>query len=180
VESRRRQEYRYSYYETLTITPANAAEHVRYAKMSGMRCMEVYYVAFAKSAGHFPWRSEYPGAMHDLRGVVGQIELAGITPGIHIHYNKATKDDEYVTPRPDQRLNMRETFTLAAAVDATATEIPVESNPRLCTLDDQRRILKIQNELIAYKSFTTRPPYRFLGCERGALNTHSKAYEIGS
>lgn len=180
VESRRRQEYRYSYYETSTITPANADEHVRYAKMSGMRCMEVYYVAFAKSAGYFPWRPEYAREMRDLQDVVSRIKSADMIPGIHIHYNKATKDDAYVTPRPDPRLNVRETFTLAAAIDAAVTEIPVESNPRLCTMDNERRILKIQNELITYKSFTTRPPYRFLGCERGALNTRPAAYEIGS
>ena len=180
VESRRRQEYRYSYYETSTITPANTEEHLRYAKMSGMRCMEIYYTAFAKSAGHFPWRPEYPGEMRDLRDVVGRIESAGIIPGIHIHYNKANKEDAYVTPRPDQRLNIRERFTLAAAIDGSATEIPIESNPRLCTLDDERRILKIQNELITYKSFTTRPPYRFLGCERGALNTRPNSYEVAA
>jgi hypothetical protein len=180
VESRRRQEYRYSYYETSTIEPANADEHIRYAKMAGLRCMDVYYVAFAKTVGHFPWRPEYPGQMRDLKGVVGRIQSAGMIPGIHIHYNKAHREDEYVTPRPDQRLNVRETFTLAASIDAKATEITVESNPRLCTLDDERRILKIQNELITYKSFSTRSPYRFLGCERGALNTRSAAYEIGS
>lgn len=180
VASRRRQEYRYSYYETTTITPANVDEHIRYAKMAGLRCMDVYYVAFAKTVGHFPWRPEYPGQMRDLRGVVSKIESAGMIPGIHIHYNKAHREDEYVTPRPDQRLNVRETFTLTASIDAWATEIPVESNPRLCTLDDERRILKIQNELVTYKSFTTHPPYRFLDCERGALNSRPEPHEIST
>lgn len=180
VESRRREEYKYSYYETTTITPANVDEHLSYAKMAGLRCVDVYYVAFAKTVGHFPWREEYPGRMQDLRGVVSRIEAAGMIPGIHIHYNKAHREDEYVTPHPDQRLNVRETFTLAASIDAAATEIAVESNPRLCTLDDERRILKIQNELVTYKSFTTRPPYRFLGCERGALGSRPQPHEISS
>ena len=38
-------------------------------------------------------------------------------------------------------------------------------------MDKERRILKIQNELVFYESLSSTPPYQFLNCTRGALNT---------
>jgi len=180
VKSRRSREYSYSYYETLNITPDNAHRHIQYAKLCGFRALDIYYLAFCSSAGHFPWRQEYPRGMEDLKKVVGQVSEAGITPGVHIHYNKAHKEDGYVTPKPDPRLNLSESFTLSENVDATTAVIPIEENPRLCTLDDARRILRIQNELVTYERYTTTPPYRFENCQRGALGTQAAAHEASS
>jgi hypothetical protein len=180
VESRRGKEYGSSYYEVLPITPQNVDRHVKYAKMCGFRTMDVNYLSFAKTAGHFPWRPEYPRGMPDLQNVVAKISAAGITPGIHIHYNKAHKEDAYVTPTPDPRLNLRQSFTLAEAIDATATVISIEENPRLCTMDDDRRILRIQNELIIYERYTENPPYRFEKCQRGALGTQAAPHHVTS
>lgn len=180
VKSRRTLEYGYSYYEASAITPQDAARHIRYAKQCGLRAMDVYYLAFARSAGHFPWRPEYPRGMDDLKAVVAEIKAAGILPGVHIHYNKTHKQDAYVTPQPDPRLNLVENFTLSESIDDAVTTIPVEENPRLCTLDDERRVLKIQNELVSYERYTTRPPYRFENCKRGALSTQASGHELGS
>jgi hypothetical protein len=180
VKSRRSQEYGYSYYEASTIAPEDAARHIQYAMQCGFRAMDVYYLAFASRAGHFPWRPEYPHGMDDLKTVVAQIKNAGILPGIHIHYNKTHKQDAYVTPKPDPRLNLVESFSLAESINASATVIPVEENPRLCTLDDERRILKIQNELVTYERYTSSPPYRFEGCKRGALGTQAFSHEMSS
>lgn len=180
VESRRSKEYGYSYYETSGITPQDADRHIRYATLCGLRAMDIYYLAFAQSSGHFPWRPEYPKGMQDLKGVVNRVRNAGILPGIHIHYNKTHKQDAYVTPIPDPRLNLSESLTLSTSIDPATTEIPVEENPRLCTLDNERRILKIQNELVTYERYTSTPPFRFEGCRRGALGTHAAAHEGSS
>jgi hypothetical protein len=180
VKSRRSREYGYSYYEASTITPQDAARHIQYAKQCGVRAMDVSYLAFASSAGHFPWRPEYPNGMGDLKKVIAQIKDAGILPGIHIHYNKAHKQDAYVTPKPDPRLNLVESFSLAENIDEAATVIPVEENPRRCTLDDERRILRIQNELITYERYTTAPPYQFENCKRGVLGTQASSHEVSS
>ena len=180
VQSRRCKEYGYSYYETSNITPQDADRHIRYATLCGLRAMDIYYVAFAQSAGHFPWRPEYPRGMEDLKDVVGRVRKAGILPGVHIHYNKTHKQDAYVTPIPDPRLNLSESLTLSRSIDATATEVPVEEDPRLCTLDDERRILKIQNELVTYERYTSTRPFRFENCRRGALGTQAAAHEVSS
>jgi hypothetical protein len=180
AESRRRQEYKYSYYEMLEGTPQTIDRHIGFAKMAGFRAMDVYYRAFAKTSGHFPWRPEYPNGMEDVKAVVQKISQASIVPGLHIHYNKADKEDAYVTPRPDPRLNLTLDFTLGLALDASSSVITILEDPRRCTLDDGRRILKIENELIAYERFTKTAPYQFLNCQRGFLGSQPSSYAVGS
>jgi hypothetical protein len=179
VESRRRKEYKYSYYEVLQMTPQNADRHIQFAKIGGFRAMQIYYRAFSRACGHFDWRPEYSRGMEDLRGIIAKINMAGMIPGCHIHYNKVEKTDSYVTPVPDPRLNLSHIFTLSSPVDTVSTTITVEENPRLCTLDDGRRFLRIATELIEYDSFTTTPPYQFQGCKRAALGTHAGSYKPG-
>ena len=171
VESRRSKEYRNSYYELRNVTPGNIDEHIEFAKLGGFQQMVIYYPDFATSMGHFPWRPEYPNGMQDLQEITGKIRDAGMIPGFHIHYSKAMKNDSYVSPVPDNRLNLRKFFTLAKDLNKGDTTIAVENNPHGITLEDNRRFLKIGTELVTYESYTTEPPFRFLNCERGALDT---------
>ncbi|MCD4711165.1 MAG: alpha/beta hydrolase fold domain-containing protein [Bacteroidales bacterium] len=178
VKSRWSEEYRWSYYETRNVTPQNIDEHIAYAKLGGFRTMVIYYHDFAKM-GHFPWRPQFPNGMADLKAITDKIKEAGIIPGFHIHYSKAQKDDLYVSPKPDNRLNLRRIFTLAAPLDEKSTTITVEESPEGCTMEDNRRFLKIGYELITYETYTTTPPYQFSGCKRGELNTLPESREAG-
>jgi hypothetical protein len=180
VASRRSQECRLSYYELLKGGPKDIDRNIEYARQAGFRSVQIYHMTFAKTAGHFPWSDQYPNGMEDLKGVVRKISDAGMIPGVHMHYNKSHKKDAYVTPKPDPRLNLTRSFTLTAPIDATATSIPVAENPRRCTLDDERRLLRIQNEIISYEKYSTVLPYQFTGCQRGALGTHAEAHEEAS
>ncbi len=178
VKSRRREEYKWSYYETRNVTTQNIDEHIAFAKQGGFRTIVIYYHDFSKM-GHFPWRSKFPNGMADLKLITDKIKKAGIIPGFHIHYSKAQKDDLYVSPKPDPRLNLRRIFTLAAPLDKEATTITVEESPEGCTMEEKRRFLKIGYELITYKDYTTTPPYQFTGCKRGELNTLPENREAG-
>ena len=179
VESRRSEAYKYSYYELRNVTPQNIDEHIAYAKQGGFRTMVIYYPDFAKSMGHFPWRPDYPNGMADLQTITRKINEAGMIPGFHIHYSKAAKDDPYVSPVPDARLNLVRIFTLADSIDGRSTTIKVEENPEGCTMEDGRRFLKLGNELVTYQKFTTTPPYQFSGCRRGELGSKIKQLEKG-
>lgn len=179
VESRRKKEYQYSYYETWDITPQNVDEHIAYAKKGGFRAIQIVWTAFASTIGTFPWRPEYPNGMKDLQQVIRKINDAGMIAGAHFWYNKAMKKDLYVSPVPDYRLNLSRTFSLAAALDKVSTTVMVEESPEGITLDNERRILKIGDELIEYAGFTSERPYRFTGCTRGVLNTVSSEYRQG-
>ena len=55
----------------------------------------------------------------------------------------------------------------------------VQENPAGCTRDEGRRVLKAGKELITYRSYTTEPPFRFTGCERGHLGTAPAANRAG-
>lgn len=180
VESRRAKEYRQSYYELITAKPEEIGKHIAFARTAGLRAMDVYYRIFSKTAGHFDWRPEFPNGLTDVKRMVDRIAGAGIVPGIHIHFNKADKTDAYVTPRPDPRLSVVVNFILKNALDSTSDTITVEENPRQCTLDEARRILKLQDELISYENYTVEPPYRFMGCRRGILGTHASSYPAGA
>ncbi len=179
VESRRSEEYKNSYYELRDVTVQNIDEHIAFAKQGGFRQMVIYYPDFAVSMGHFTWRPEYPNGMDDLKEITRKIEEAGMIPGFHIHYCKAQKNDAYVTPVPDPRLNLRQVFTLREDLKKGHDLITVEENPAGITLEEGRRLLKIGRELIAYENYTTTPPYQFLNCQRGALNTTPVGREAG-
>lgn len=179
VASRRSQQYKYSYLELKNVTTQNIDEYISYARKAGFRAIQILWSDFAKTMGHLPWRPEYPNGIEDLKTIVSKVKKAGIVPGIHIHYNKAYKDDRYVSPVPDHRLNLRSIFTLARLLDKNSTTITVEENPHNSTLDEGRRILRIGNELIEYENFTTELPYQFTGCNRAALNTTASFYTTG-
>jgi hypothetical protein len=179
VESRRDPAYKYSYYELRNVTPQNIDEHIAFARLGGFRIMVICYTDFATSMGHFPWSPDYPNGMTDLQTVTRKIKEAGMIPGFHIHYSKASKNDLYVTPVPDPRLNLVRIFTLAGSIDARSNVIPVEENPEGCTLEKERRFLKLGNELVTYEEYTTMPPYQFTGCKRGALSTKTFDFEKG-
>ncbi len=179
VKSRRAPEYKNSYYEMRNVTPENIDEHISYAKKAGFRQMVVYYASFARTCGHFPWKSTYPNGMEDLRMVTDKIRAAGMIVGAHIHYNKAYKNDAYVSPVPDPRLNLRRYFTLAKNLSKKDNVIWVEENPSGCTLEEGRRFLKIGNELVTYENYSTTYPYRFMGIRRGALGSEIVKREKG-
>lgn len=180
VESRRSKEYLYSYYELRDVTTRNIDEHIAYAKQGGFKAMVVYYVDFARSCGHFPWRKEYPNGMKDLQEITRKIQEAGMIRGIHIHYSKAGRDDPYLTPVPDSRFNRIRTFTLSEAVSPSDTILTVEENPEGSLMEDGRRLLQIGQELITYTAFTTEPPYRFSGCMRGVSGSEAVGYATGT
>lgn len=180
VESRRREESKYSYYQAMSMKPTDIERQVHFAKMGGFRLMSVYCMSFSETVGHFPWRKEYSRGMEDLKDAIAKISDAGIIPGLHILYTMANEMDPYVSGEPDPRLNLFHSFTLAESVDAAVTSIPVEESPRLCTMAEGKRIIRIQNELISYKRYSTKPPYQFEGCERGVLSTKVASHERSS
>lgn len=171
--------YKYSYL-WVSPTPDDIHEYIRWARRGGFRMILFSYTAFTRGAGHFVWNDRYPNGMADLKKVTDAVRAAGLALGLHIHYNKAHKTDPYVTPVPDDRLHQVRRFTLAGSIDDSSDALSLNENPKGCTLDDRRRVLKVGNELITYQAYTTEPPYRFTGCKRGAQKTTASAHEAGA
>jgi hypothetical protein len=180
VASRRSKEYNFSYYGTGEMTPQDVDRQVKFAKMGGLRTMLIRTNAFSKTWGHLPWLPEYPRGIADLQEVTRKIRDAGIIPGLHVYHTMAGTSDAYVTPKPDPRLSLQQTYTLASDIDASATVVPVEENPQLCPVAGGMRVLRIQNELVRYERYTSTAPYRFEGCERGLFGTQAALHEVSS
>jgi hypothetical protein len=158
-------------------TPGNVDQYIALAQRAGFRMILFSYTSVTQGAGHFLFNKQFPNGSDDLKKVTDRIRAGSV--GIHIHYSKADRTDSYVTPVPDERLHKVRTFLLAAAVDEKADTLTVYENPAGCTRDKDRRILQIGRELIAYRDYTTQPPYRFTGCERGCLKTTAAAHSAG-
>ena len=189
VASRRHDLYTASYYWASTVNPTNVDEHIRCAKMGGFRLMNIYYPAFLQSRGYRlignydVYRAEYPNGKADLEEMLNKIKQAGITPGCHFLHTHIGRDSKYVTPVPDHRLNLLRIFTLAEPLGKTDTTVHVEQNPIHSATAANRKVLKIGTELVSYEGYTTTPPYRFYGCERGidktTVNAQPQGYMFG-
>jgi hypothetical protein len=159
--------------------PSDVDQYIAVAKRAGFRMILFSYTGFTQGAGHFRFNAQFPQGIADLKTVTDRIRSAGLAVGMHIHYSKADRADSYVTPVPDDRLHKVRAFTLSAGLDDKTDIVPVRENPTGCTRDDNRRILKVGKELIAYRDYTTQPPYQFLGCERGHLKTAASVHHAG-
>ncbi len=185
VASRRHSLYNASYYWTSDVTPDNVDEHIHLAKTGGFRLMNIYYPAFLYGHGYRyignygDFRKEFPGGKSDLKAMLERIKAAGLTPGCHFLHCHIGRSSRYVTPIPDHRLNLLRIFTLSRPLGNADTTIHVEQNPASATMADNRRVLKIGTELIAYEGYTTTPPYTFHGCVRGSDGTTPGAQPAG-
>jgi hypothetical protein len=160
-------------------TPSDIDQYIKVAKQAGFRMLLFSYAAFAQGAGHFQFNAKYPRGLADLKDVTDRIRAAGLKVGLHLHYSKADRTDPYVTPVPDERLHKVRRFTLAAPVDENASVLCVQENPEGSTRVQDRRLLQVGKELIAYRDFTTEAPYHFLGCQRGHLKTMACGHPAG-
>lgn len=181
VESRRRPEYPMGYYELRGVTVDNIDRNIELARQAGLRTMVVYYVDFAKACGHYDWRPEYPRGMADLQEITRKITEAGMIPGIHIHYSKIAVTDPYINSgTPDRRGNVVARFSLVEPLDPTSATIVVGERPEGVRMENGRRLLQLDDELIMFADVTTTEPYTFTGCERGCFNSKAASHAAGS
>jgi len=172
VESRKREEYKYSYYELRNVTTANIDQHIAYAKKGGFKEMVVYYTDFSKACGHFEWRDNYPNGMKDLQYITNKIKSAGMIAGIHIHYSKVAVTDPYINNGiPDSRMNCVREFVLSKPLSETDSTIAIEGNLQGIRMEEGRRLLQIGDELVSYQSYSIEPSNQLAGCRRGLFNS---------
>lgn len=180
VASRRSKEVLQSSYFASDLSPENVEAHIRYAKMAGIKQMTLTYgTIFQDDGGDFSYRPEYPEKEKSLTQVLSALRTEGITPGLHVLPTNVGVQSRFVRPVADHRLNLKRHFTLARALEETGTTIYVEQNPEGTVLAEGCRILQFGGELIAYESYTTQVPYRFLNCSRGHHGTNILSHPIG-
>lgn len=162
-------------------SPKTLDETIGYAKKGGFRL-----VTFGMSHvtdeigswgryGDYDLRKDfYPDGTNDLRQVLDRFHAAGIKVGLHTLHSHIGLKSRYVTPVADIRLNKTRHFTLAEALPAGTNEVASLAvlEPTADTvMYEPCRVLQFGGELMSYESYTSEPPYRFLGVRRGAWNT---------
>jgi len=157
-------------------TPESIDEDIEWALRGGFKQFCISYTAFSSSAGNFPWRGSYPNGLEDLKAIIAKVRAAGLSPGIHIHFNKAHKRDPYVTPVPDPRLYKDRETTLMADVDEAADFLATATPPKDWPTEDGQRELQLGDEIIEYAKLSLEEPFGFAGCRRGALGTTAAAH----
>jgi len=184
VASRRSSVINQSVYWTADICLQNVDEHIAWAKKGGFRLMLIYYTALFKEesyalCGNYDYNDRYPNGRADVEALLGRIKDAGITPGFHFLQTHIGLRSRYVTPHADHRLGKTRRFTLARPLLDGDTSLFVEENPAGSVMHDKCRVLQFGGELMTYGAYTTEPPYRFTGIERGALATEPEPHAAG-
>ena len=178
VASRRGEHYLKSYYELRGVTLDNIDRNIELARQAGLKTMVVYYPDFAKACGHYEWRDEYPGGIDDLKEICRRITAAGMIPGVHIHYSKIAVTDPYICDgTPDRRTNVVSRYSLSKPVKADDDTIWVVQLPENIRMEDGRRLLHVDDELIMFTDVKKTAPYAFTGCRRGMYNSTPAAHQ---
>lgn len=190
VQSRRSQYLEeFIFHLSAGFSPKTLDETIAYAQKGGFRL-----VTFGMSHvtdeigswgrfGDYDLRKDfYPNGTNDLRKVLDRFHEAGIKVGLHTLHSHIGLKSRYVTPVADMRLNKTRRFTLAEALPSGTNDIASLAvlEPTADTvMYEPCRVLQFGGELLSYKSYTTEPPYRFLGVKRGAWNTTPTAHPRG-
>lgn len=160
----------------------NIDEAIAYTKQAGLRYL--YHPGPFKNWGHFELNeSEFPNGWDGLKMCVEKAEKERIYLGLHTLSNFTTTNDPYVSPVPDQRLGKVGSSVLTKNIDATQTEIPIESPDFFAQYENNNlHGVMIGQELIRYDKVSDSAPWKLLNCQRGAWETkaqsHTKDSEI--
>lgn len=127
----------------------------------------------------------FPQGRDSVKAVIDKLHAAGIAAGLHTYAFFIAKDSPYVTPVPDPRLGKAARFTLADAITAEATHVPVlESTAEVSTVTGffarNSVTLQIGDELIIFSDVAGAAPFGFMDCRRGAHGTAATAHQAGA
>jgi hypothetical protein len=157
---------------------ATMSEAVRFTKMAGLKY--VYHPDPFINWGHFTLKPKsFPNGDEGLKSSVAMAEGEGVHVGVHTLSNFTTLNDSYVTPLPDERLQMAGTSRLVATVDLEADCIEVDDLAPF-QLNLFRHTAQIGSEQIEYDGVTESAPWKLTGVKRGANGTTIATHESGT
>lgn len=130
-------------------------------------------------------RQRWPEGWESWRRIADRLHAAGIGSIFHTYAFFIDKRSRYVTPVPDPRLDAFRTFTLGRDITAEDAQFEVrESTAGLSTVtgffEHNSVLLHVGDELMTFSGFSTNPPWRVTGLQRGALGTRPAAHGAGS
>lgn len=149
-------------------------EAVRYADLAGFSYL--YHEDPFQNWGHFDLRSsDFPSGDSGLAACVRRAAESAMRIGVHTLSNFITTNDKYVAPVPDRRLMKTGQSTLVDSVSADSMELVV-NDPLAFENRGTLASVTVGDEMIRYRAVSTDPPWRLLGCRRGAFGTTPVAH----
>jgi hypothetical protein len=132
-----------------------------------------------------PFPALYPNGRDGLKAVVDKVHAAGLKAGLHTYAFFIDKKCPWVTPVPDARLGKAATFTLASALDSTNQMVVVaEPNTNTSTVTGffvrNSVTLQVDDELLTFSEVSTKAPFAFMKCQRGACGTRAVPHAQGA
>ena len=165
------------------VTEADIDTLIEYAKLGGFGTIIMLKNDFLANHGHFDINTtNFPDGVESVKRAVWKIHAAGLDAGVHVFGPSISPNDPYVTPKPDDRLASVPCPPLAEAVDDKATTLTLTEQPELTPPNTVRtkafpgHFLRVGDEVIRYTDVEVGPPFRFVGCQRGALGTVAAAH----
>ena len=167
-------------YLITSFTEDNVDEAIELTKKAGLKYLYHYGKTFENWGQFDLYKGEFPNGIEGLKKCVEKAEAAGIKLGTHVLSNFITTNDPYVTPIPDKRLAKVGSSIITNDIDATQTEILIESPEFFNQMkNNSLKTVVINNELIRYGSVSKEAPWRLLDCQRGAFETKVSTHKSG-
>lgn len=153
---------------------------IELTKKAGLKYL--YHPGPFKNWGHFELNDQqFPKGLEGMKNCVDLAAADGISMGLHTLSNFITTDDPYVTPVPDQRLALVGSSHTVASIDASQTEILIESPDFFNQYKNNHlKTVMLGDELIRYGTVSEQAPWTLLDCQRGAYQTTPAEHEEGS
>jgi len=169
-----------SSYLIMDFTEATIDECLEYVKKSGFNYL--YHGHPFSSWGHFLLIEEqFPNSWDGMKTCVTKAENEGIRIGTHFLTNFIHTTDSYVSPVPDDRLALVGSSYIIKTINATQTDIEIESPDFFNQFKNNHlRSVVINDEIIRYDAISESKPWVLTNCVRGAFGTKASSHQEGS
>ncbi len=167
------------------LSEARVGAWIELAKTLGMNQIDFHGGRSFRFGDCRPNPRTYPQGLASLRRVIDRLHAAGIKAGLHTYAFFIDKKCPWVTPVPDPRLASAAVFTVARPVAADADTLVVEEPTGGVSATTgffvrNSATLRLDQELITFTGVSAEPPWRFTGCQRGALGTRAATHTAGT
>ena len=174
---------RQSYLFATGMPEADTDAIIQYAKLGQFGMIMLGQWSWAGARGHYlVARDRYPEGGNGLKRTVDKIHGAGMKAGLHV-YPWISGGDAYVTPVPHDGLAYVACPPLPENVDAKTKIFTLAKKANLPAPGGggcPGKHLRVGNEIIRYTKIDPGPPFRFVGCRRGACGTTPATHPAGA
>lgn len=155
----------------------NIDELLDYTSRANLQTL--YHMNAWASWGHYELNKEFfPNGLCGLKTCMEKANNKNILLGAHTLTNFINTNDAYVTPVPDPRLAVTGSSRIETAISDNDTVLQVASTQYFTNEKaDWLHTVRIDDELITYRSATSASPYQLKGCKRGAFGTRPSAHQ---